>query len=76
MDHRALIAEAHLCDYRRALSKMASELAAMRPSYDFESSMALMLAESEIRSVISRGKPYAPPTPIALWPIDGAPRKV
>jgi hypothetical protein len=76
MDHRALIAEAHLCDYRRALSKMAAELAAMRPAYDFESSMALMLAESELRSVIARGKPYAPPTLVATWPIDGSPRKV
>jgi hypothetical protein len=76
MDHRALIAEAHLCDLRRRLSQIAGELSAMRPAYDFESSMALMLAESELRSVIARGKPYAPPTPIALWPIDGAPRKV
>jgi hypothetical protein len=76
MDHRALIAEAHLCDLRRALSKMASDLSAMRPSFDFNASMALMLAESEIRSVISSGKPYAPPAPVAIWPIDGAPRKV
>jgi hypothetical protein len=71
-----MVAEAQLCDYRRRLSQIAGELAAMRPAYHFESSMALMLAESELRSVIARGKPYAPPTLVATWPIDGSPRKV
>ena len=70
-----MIADAQLCDYRRRLSQIALELAAMRPAYDFESATSLMLAESELRSVITRGKPYAAPTPVALWPFGSEPRK-
>ena len=75
MDPRAIVAEAQLCDMRRRLSQMVIELSAMRPAFDFNAACSIMLAESELRSVIARGKPYAAPTLVATWPFGNEPKK-